>query len=120
MPKPYHVGRSWGGPGPLEEACPCPKTDCGLVDWQKADSGCSEHAWSRAKSMRVGHHADSCWGAAHFAEAECPVCGPTRLEKHPHTWVYRCFNCMEWLANGDGQLFLFPLESVIWRKRDSP
>lgn len=50
-------------------------------------------------------------------DAECATCGPTYLEKHPHNFILRCCTCKEWLADGYGQLFLFPLDSL--RKRDS-
>lgn len=46
-------------------------------------------------------------------DADCPTCGPTRLEPHPLRLVYRCFNCKEWLADADGQLFVFPL-AAYW------
>lgn len=68
----YHVGRSWDGPGPLEEGCPCPKEPCGLVRGDSASPECNQHHWGSMKTMRVGHRAESCMGPNHFA---CPGCG---------------------------------------------
>jgi len=59
----YHVGRSWDGPGPLEN-CPCHKAECGLVD--DVDEFCTEHGPVFAQTMRARHHERDCKGAAHF------------------------------------------------------
>lgn len=54
-----HAGRSWSGTE-IEDTCPCPKEACGLVDLFRADPGCPDHWWERAKSMRQGHRAEDC------------------------------------------------------------
>lgn len=56
-----HIGRSFDGPGLLEEACPCPKQPCGLVakgDAERVD--CPEHALRAAKTIRSWHAAENC------------------------------------------------------------
>lgn len=53
-----HRGRSWGGPGPLEESCPCVKAACGLV--AQVDPACTEHPDERAKTLRSAHLASLC------------------------------------------------------------
>lgn len=58
-----HIGRSWGGPGPLEESCPCPKAPCGLVNMEDTHPDCLQHPWGRCKTMRTGHNAEDCPGA---------------------------------------------------------
>lgn len=55
----------------------------------------------------------------HYGSWHCPNCGDTWAEKHPYNFVLRCFNCKEWLATGEGQLFIFPLSEYRERKRDS-
>lgn len=57
----YHIGRSFGGPGTLEELCPCKKASCGLVG--EIDDDCPQHALLAAKTMRTLHHKDKCPGA---------------------------------------------------------
>ena len=41
--------------------------------------------------------------AEHMGErGQCPTCGPTGTERHPHrASVTRCSNCKEWLRFGD-------------------
>lgn len=63
-----HVGRSWDGPGHLEESCPCPKAPCGLVDTGTVDEACMQHPVSRYKTMRTGHRAEHCGGPAMWEE----------------------------------------------------
>ena len=58
-----HVGRAWDG-HELEDECPCPKAQCGLVIVDGIRDDCPHHAWSRARSMRQSHPAHSCPGAA--------------------------------------------------------
>jgi len=55
-----HIGRSFGGPGHLEEGCPCHKAPCGLVDG--IDPECTEHPFARGKTIRVGHMPQECPG----------------------------------------------------------
>jgi uncharacterized small protein (DUF1192 family) len=55
----HHIGRSWDS-HPLEDACPCPQEPCGLVDREKADPTCTQHAAGRCKTMRQGHRAGDC------------------------------------------------------------
>jgi hypothetical protein len=57
-PAAMHVGRHWGGPGPLEADCSCPKAPCGLVaEWAAV---CPEHAPEHGRTMRSRHPADRC------------------------------------------------------------
>lgn len=57
----YHLGRSWPGYGtPMEDACPCPKTACGLVDDTTVHPECDQHPPQRSKTMRHIHPADQC------------------------------------------------------------
>lgn len=62
LPGGIHVGRSWSGTR-LEDACPCPKEPCGLVDTSKTDPSCPEHPEVRAKTIRRSHPATECPGA---------------------------------------------------------
>ncbi|MFF3312490.1 hypothetical protein [Streptomyces sp. NPDC002952] len=55
-----HVGRSFGGPGHLEAACPCPLALCGLVDMDNVSDECEHHPPMRGKTMRSGHAAEDC------------------------------------------------------------
>jgi hypothetical protein len=57
-----HIGRSWGGGGYLEAACPCPLEPCGLVDVGKVSTECDQHPPIAGKSMRSGHPAEDCPG----------------------------------------------------------
>lgn len=56
-----HIGRSWED-HPLEDACPCPKEPCGLVDRDKAVPECLHHPVTRYKTIRQGHYEDECPG----------------------------------------------------------
>lgn len=69
----FHVGRSWRGPGHLEEDCPCEKAPCGLVAERHPD--CDAHDLS--KTIRVSHRAEDCPGPADW---RCE-CGETRIEE---------------------------------------
>jgi hypothetical protein len=57
----WHVGRSWFG-HEIEDACPCPKTSCGLVDLANTDPECVQHPVERMKTIRQGHREDDCPG----------------------------------------------------------
>lgn len=63
----YHVGRSWWPSHHLEDGCPCPKAECGLVVMSGALPDCPEHAWFAGKSLREVHKAEDC--ARRMAEA---------------------------------------------------
>jgi hypothetical protein len=54
-----HIGRSWTG-HPLENECPCPKEPCGLIQLDRVVDTCSQHHWSRSKTIRQSHPADLC------------------------------------------------------------
>lgn len=56
---PLHIGRSWSG-HPLEDACPCVKASCGLVE--KEDPSCDQHGMKAAKTIRQQHFAGQCPG----------------------------------------------------------
>lgn len=62
--EPFHISRHWDGPGRLEEECPCPKEECGMVNSDRPAEQCSEHNALRqgAKSIRSGHRAVDCPG----------------------------------------------------------
>jgi hypothetical protein len=60
----YHVGRSWNGPGPCEENCPCEKAPCGLVSSKNIDPACPQHSLKACKTMRCSHLAEQCPGEA--------------------------------------------------------
>ncbi|MYR43089.1 hypothetical protein [Streptomyces sp. SID5910] len=57
-----HIGRSWGGGGHLEAACPCPLEPCGLVDRDKVVDECDQHSPMACKTMRTGHRPEDCPG----------------------------------------------------------
>ena len=57
----WHWGRSWTGHA-LEDACPCPKEPCGLVNTGTVLDECEQHNPLRAKSSRQGHPASDCPG----------------------------------------------------------
>ena len=59
MRAPEHIGRSWTGHH-IEDACPCPKAPCGLVDAMTIDPDCNQHSMTAAKSIRQMHRADDC------------------------------------------------------------
>lgn len=52
------MGRSWVG-HPVEDACPCHKAACGLVD--EAAAECDQHWFSPfARTMRQIHMSERC------------------------------------------------------------
>lgn len=55
----YHIGRSWVGTT-LEDACPCPKAPCGLVDSDNVSPECDQHPMSAAKTIRQSHTPEDC------------------------------------------------------------
>ncbi|PPS86437.1 hypothetical protein [Streptomyces sp. MH60] len=57
-----HIGRSWGGGGHLEAACPCPLELCGLVDLDKVSDECDQHSPAAGKTTRTGHRSGDCPG----------------------------------------------------------
>ncbi len=59
----WHVGRSWGGPGPKEAGCPCLKEECGLVRLDQTAGECEEHGVETCKTLRVGHVGELCPGS---------------------------------------------------------
>lgn len=61
VPPRMHVGRNWTG-HVTEDACPCPKQPCGLVDTEDTSPDCTQHPFGRSKTMRQGHPADACPG----------------------------------------------------------
>lgn len=58
---PMHLGRAFTGRD-IEDACPCPKAPCGLVDMGDAVPECDHHWPWRARTMRQGHPAALCPG----------------------------------------------------------
>lgn len=52
-----HMGRCFTGTA-IEDGCPCPKADCGLVDADNIHPDCDQHGV--AKTMRQGHRTDKC------------------------------------------------------------
>ena len=54
-----HAGRGWSGTA-IEDECPCPKAPCGLVDLDNISEECTEHPFSRTKTLRQGHPAWQC------------------------------------------------------------
>lgn len=57
-----HMGRSWVGTR-MEDDCPCPKADCGLVIGDGINNkGCPQHDFVETKTMRQMHHAEDCPG----------------------------------------------------------
>jgi hypothetical protein len=62
MTRGWHVGRSFGGPGPLEAdaKCSCEKAPCGLVVSDAIDPACPSHAGGRAHTIRTSHQAVLC------------------------------------------------------------
>lgn len=52
-----HMGRAWSGHS-IEDACPCPQEECGLVS--TPDPSCGQHAYAAGKSMRQIHSAENC------------------------------------------------------------
>ncbi|MEV7250237.1 hypothetical protein [Streptomyces cyaneofuscatus] len=58
----HHIGRSWDGPSDIEALCPCPKTECGLVDMDNVSDECEQHPPLRCKTIRTSHHPEDCPG----------------------------------------------------------
>lgn len=57
----HHIGRSWPGEGtPMEDDCPCPKAECGLVADTNVHPDCDQHPFHRAKTLRQMHPAGQC------------------------------------------------------------
>jgi N-acetyl-anhydromuramyl-L-alanine amidase AmpD len=54
-----HVGRRWSGTR-IEDACPCGKAPCGLVDMAQASDDCDQHPTRRAKTIRQVHDSEHC------------------------------------------------------------
>jgi hypothetical protein len=74
-----HIGRAYAGHA-IEDACPCPKTACGLVSLDAQDPDCPEHAFNSAKTMRQGHLHRDCpalsplsWAAAQLATLDTVI-----------------------------------------------
>lgn len=58
----WHVGRSWNTTS-LEDKCPCPKSECGLVALEDADPDCIQHGINHPpRTMRQGHFSTECKG----------------------------------------------------------
>jgi hypothetical protein len=57
----HHIGRSFSGTR-IEDACPCPKGPCGLVDSAKSVDQCEHHPMWRSKTIRQSHRAEDCPG----------------------------------------------------------
>lgn len=75
-----HVGRSWEG-REIEDACPCPKEPCGLVDQARAVPECDEHHPSKACSIRQSHPGLLC----PRRPADPPAGGhPRHVDEHAH------------------------------------
>lgn len=55
-----HIGRSWNGPGHLEESCLCKKAPCGLVESFESSEGCPQHGFNASKTMRSIHLESEC------------------------------------------------------------
>lgn len=55
-----HIGRSFGDARWIEEACPCPKEPCGLVDTNKAVPECGHHPFAAYKTIRQAHAPENC------------------------------------------------------------
>jgi len=62
---PVECGRcgSHTGIKTLEDECPCPVEPCGLIDHDKIDPECPQHAMTAAKTFRASHPAEDCPGA---------------------------------------------------------
>lgn len=55
----YHIGRSWWPSHPLEDECPCPKAECGLVISETANPACEQHGQT-PRTMREVHTPGQC------------------------------------------------------------
>lgn len=56
-----HIGRSFTGTR-IEDACPCEKAPCGLVDTTGIDPECTQHPWQRGNTIRQQHQPEDCPG----------------------------------------------------------
>jgi hypothetical protein len=56
-----HMGRSFAGTR-IEDECPCPKAECGLISSAATDESCDQHTFRTAKTMRQAHPAAHCLG----------------------------------------------------------
>jgi hypothetical protein len=59
VPAGWHVGQAWSGTE-IEDACPCPKAPCGLIDVADTSAKCHEHPIKWGKSIRQGHEPGEC------------------------------------------------------------
>jgi hypothetical protein len=63
-PQGGHIGRSFGGGRQIEEECPCPKEQCGLVDIGRASPACEHHGFMHnpmaSKTIRQSHKPADC------------------------------------------------------------
>lgn len=46
----------------MEDECPCPQAECGLVDSKTVDPDCTQHAMWAGKTIRQGHQSHHCPG----------------------------------------------------------
>lgn len=74
-----HMGRAFTGHA-IEDACPCSKAPCGLVDFDKVDQTCRQHAFTSAKTIRQGHAHRDCpdlspseWAAAQLVNLDTVI-----------------------------------------------
>ena len=58
----WHRGRGWEGHD-LEDSCPCPQEECGLIASTTTTGDCPQHGFAAAKTLRQSHRADQCPGA---------------------------------------------------------
>jgi hypothetical protein len=70
-----HVGRAWISHA-IEDACPCPKAPCGLVDQQNTNPDCQHHPVGRGKTIRQGHSAAECPAEEGEHDGEMPRISP--------------------------------------------
>lgn len=62
-PGDWHLCRSWNPPDPFAPDCGCALLPCGHVS-SDAAGDCAQHGIAACKSMRSGHRARFCKGAA--------------------------------------------------------
>lgn len=65
-----HFGREWpdnysSGQETIEDRCSCRTEPCGLISETGLDPNCPQHSMMAARTMRSGHRADACPGAAY-------------------------------------------------------
>lgn len=58
----WHRGRGWEGHD-LEDSCPCPQEECGLIASTTTTGDCPQHGFAAAKTLRQSHRATDCPGA---------------------------------------------------------